>query len=314
MKKGLLIAFLISLSLNVLAQTDTASPSTTTTTVTSTTVTSTSTTTLPATAAVETTTSTTLPSNPPSTTDADQLASRLIPRGFSLGYRLQYFDYREPSPDVREHGPLNGIIGAFETPFGHDDKAFYRMEADYLFGRITYDGYYQNGDSLTASSDDHTFGLRFNIGSSVAQSSNFVVRLYTGGMFRYLYDYVQASGGYRREISQLSVPLGITYRKNLQRVTVSLTSEFDLLWAGIVKSHLSDVGPTHSDITNRQKNGFGGKISGTVEWPGKRTFIIEPSLQYWVIDDSDTDNDGTGNYLEPYNVTKMLNLNFIVRF
>lgn len=310
MKIAFVLFFLIGLSLNAKAQ------SVTTTSTTTSTLPSTTSTTLPVVEAPAPT-STTLPVIPAveAVAATDDLTSRLLPRGFSVGYRYQYFDYHEPSPDVREHGSLNGLVGAYEKPFGADSNSFFRVEGDFLFGRISYDGHYQNGDSLNASSDDRTIGLRFNIGYSVNQA-NSAIRFYTGGMFRYLYDYVQAPGGYRREISQLSVPLGMTYRKSFQKFTYSLTSEFDVLLAGIVKSYLSDVGPTHSDITNRQRTGFGGKIAGSIEWQGAGayTYIVEPSFQYWMIDDSNLDSDGTGTYLEPFNISKILNLSFIVRF
>jgi hypothetical protein len=236
-----------------------------------------------------------------------------LPKGISVGYRFQYFDYHEPSPGVREYGLMNGLGVGYEKPFGANDRAFYKIEGEFLIGKIRYDGHYLSGGGLTANSEDYTSSLRFHIGPSFAQG-NSVVRLYAGLAGRHLYDYVQATGGYRREVLQSSLPLGIIYRRVLPKITFAVSDEVDILLNGQVKSYLSDAGPPHSNIFNVQRTGFGGRIAVTLEWPGKHTLILEPSFQYWMMADSDTDSDGTGNYLEPANTTKMYNLNFTVRF
>jgi hypothetical protein len=235
----------------------------------------------------------------------------LLITGTYVGYRLQYFDYHEPSPDIREHGFLNGAVVGYDGVTS-ENRFFFKIELEYLTGLLTYDGSYQNnGGDLTASTHDHTSLLRLQFGKNYFLDTHQVLQVYSGFTARYLYDYVQAPGGYRREISQLTVPLGLTYRQALQTWSYGLTAEADILLSGKVKSHLSDVGPTYVDIENKQSQGYGFKLGADFNFPwNKRTIVIQPTWQYWARSDSDIDRD----LLEPYNTSSIFNLALLLKF
>jgi len=234
--------------------------------------------------------------------------------GVYIGYRFQYFDYQEPSPNVHQYGPLHGLVVGVDGLLPRTDF-FYKIEAEYLTGVLIYDGFYQSGGALEANTEDHTASLRLHFGFIDYLSSNTSLQIYSGLMYRYLYDYVQASGGYRREISQITLPLGITRRQALQNWAYGLTAEIDILASGAVKSHMSDVGPTYSDIENKQSRGYGVKLGADFDLPfRKMVFMIQPTFQYWLMDDSDIATNSHGSFLEPYNISKMYNLSLILKF
>lgn len=252
---------------------------------------------------------------PPTADQSDDLINPLLViTGPYVGYRFQYFDYVEPSPDIHQFGALNGAVVGYDGIIRGNDF-FYKAELEYLTGTLSYNGYYQGGGALEADTNDHTALLRFNIGFTTYQTTNTALQFYSGLTSRYLYDYVQASGGYRREISQVTLPLGIIRRQAFNHWAYGLMGEIDILVSGVVRSHLSDVGPSYTDIENKQSRGFGARVGAEFDIPiNSMTLMIQPTFQYWVRDDSDIDTTSQGSYLEPHNTTKIYNLSVSLKF
>lgn len=95
----------------------------------------------------------------------------------------------------------------------------------------------------------------------------FILAYYSGLGYRFLYhDFrgITSTGarGYRRKSNYLYLPIGVEYTVSFLENSKFITNlEFDLLLIGRQKSYRSDIGPSNSDITNKQTRGFAARLN-----------------------------------------------------
>lgn len=243
-----------------------------------------------------------------------QLETSKGKKGIAVGYQYGFVEYNEPGL-MKEYGSLHGIHASYD--FMLTDK-FIRLESDFSAGSLTYDGHYQDGTPTTTTTKDSIFNLR-GMGVWTHHFTVTTMLNWYGGLgLRYLNDKIVGRGGYEREISYLYFPVGVTLTQQLNSGwSISGNFEYDIFFAGRVKSHLSDVNPSNSDIENTQTSGFGTRASLNVRKDFQTYAVkVQPYFQYWHIKDSNfvpvVDENGQRGYLyEPENSSKMLGLNVI---
>ncbi len=215
-------------------------------------------------------------------------ADPLRPKGIEANLAVAWFDYEEPGL-MREYGFLPGI--GVRARFRPDAPGIVLDAQAELFGGVlTYDGEYQDGTPLTADTVDMVTEERGTIGYDLL-GRDWRVTPYLGLGYRYWFDRVQVSGGYRREIRYLFAPMGLEAAWKLDRsAVVGMRGEYDLFLQGWVSSHLSDVSASWDDAENGQDFGSGHGVRGAAfaTWPiGQSHFLtLEAFARYWWVGDS----------------------------
>lgn len=204
---------------------------------------------------------------------------------FEIGTEIYYKYYEEPNV-MREKGMMYGLVGSYT----YHNKLMFKLEGRGSYGQIDY----RNSGDIDGI-DDYLLEARALVGYDFIIEKKHCITPYIGGGYRYLNDdsagEISSTGarGYERESNYFYSPVGIEVTAILGK-TVSLREilEFDYLWRGIQKSHLSDVDAGYNDIKNTQKEGYGFRGSVTLHFTTKRIdFEIGPFIRYWWVDDSD---------------------------
>jgi hypothetical protein len=239
---------------------------------------------------------------------------------FEVGYEYMYFRYKEPGL-MKETGSLNGVFGRYTHHFPRGMMV--RAELEVLGGSLRYDGQYADGTPLTTDNDDWLVGGRLLAGKDflLDKEERWALTPYIGIAARYWYDKIKATGGYEREITQLYSPIGVELNNALSKDwRWGARAEYDLFWAGWVKSHLGQVSG-YEDITNTQDafSGQGAEAALFLKYRlEKVSFLLEPYYRYWWVGESneETANTPTGraDFVEPENNTHMAGVRLGVAF
>ncbi len=228
---------------------------------------------------------------------------------FNIQGQSGYFTYEEPGL-MREYGALYGARLTVETsqPLS---QHYFIGEFDFLKGDITYDGAYDNGTPVKSPTRDLIWAARGLMGFPNEQYVDHQPTLmpFVGLAYRSLNDIIEGRGGYERQISYLYLPVGLRIGGEMAPDTsVAANMEADLLLAGSVKSHLSDVSSEYPDITNRQEAGSGYGLQADVSFHYKTASFglhFQPFVQYWNIKTSQPvyvySSQRTRKYVEPDN-------------
>jgi len=208
---------------------------------------------------------------------------------FEAGYEMYYFRYEEPTIDVN----LSGILYGLKLGYTYRPKNFmFRGTARVAGFGTDYNGAYQSGADLQAGSDDYIMEYRGLVGYSLPFLKTTKITPYTGLGFRYWWNEIQDSGGYRREVSYFYTPIGVEHINRLSKNwSLGIKGEYDIIWYGQAKSYLSDVVSELNDVTNKQTDvgrNFGVQTSIFLRWePEKFILQIEPYFRYWSVEQSD---------------------------
>lgn len=246
---------------------------------------------------------------------------------------LEVINYDEPGV-MQEEGLLYGIAAAVEQDI--DTLWSWRLEASWVYGDIEYDGATVNlvtGEEVPAKVDTPNTILNARLlAARRMEYEGRSFRPYAGVGYRLLIDDLPGDAGYTREQTYWYLPLGIeagTWSPTQWRT--GLRVEFDWLIRGMNDSS-TDLGFVDADVT--QDTGYGFQLSlsfvrvfsGGIS-PGRPIWLtLEPFIQYWDIDRSDSDTDeiavpvdggvliGEVTYIEPDNTTEIYGIRASIDF
>jgi len=246
----------------------------------------------------------------------------------------EYSSYKYEEPSLMEtSGHFTGFSLSYASALPQDWAI--RCEGKYSKGSLDYSS---NGTGSQKDITDIMAEIRAIVQLRMDSHKGFFhYGPYLGLGYRYLND--DSSGwptdtgywGYERESNYYYFPLGGEVGiKPVKTIECSLGAEYDYLLWGVQKTHLSDVPSPYydtvlTDITNRQKKGYGYKFYlRFLVKAADLDFICEPFFKYWAIKESaEADiylrsSDGSeyliGSGVEPENNTREIGLRLGVRF
>lgn len=202
-----------------------------------------------------------------------------------LGLESHYFWYTEPNV-MSMYGPLSG--GDFLYRPNIKGPLNLNLEWSIVFGIIQYDGQLSDGTPVKAGAFDGESNLRLMSEYQVYTEgvSNFYLDLGLG--YRYLYDRVDSNRAYTREIAYFYFPVGARSEFKIKDYNFGVGFDYDFLWYGKAKSHLSEVTSGYPDATNTQKNGNGLRVYLESYLQFKSySLLVRPYYQWWYVDNSD---------------------------
>jgi hypothetical protein len=209
---------------------------------------------------------------------------------YRVGASLGWVNYLEPGY-ISFYGFMLGGHGLAEikTPSVFD----FRFEGDAYYGIIQYDGavedQFKNVTPLKAGANDYIIVARAKPELALLGRSESNIFLNAGFGYRYLNDRVNSTSGYQREVAYLFFPVGTRTEFRLNdRVSLGADLEYDFLWYGKVKSHLSDANASNPDAINTQNSGYG--FRALLEFKMLThlgSLSVKPYYQWWSIDLSD---------------------------
>ncbi len=224
---------------------------------------------------------------------------------WEIAPEVSFFRYEEPHV-MKNKGVLYGVAGAYARQRG--DQLF-RMEAEFAFGTVDYEGALMDGTPYTMEdSRDYLLNLRLLWGQQGEPEDSWDRRFYAGIGYRGLNDdSTQDSAGYDRQSNYLYLPVGLKTCHTLGgHWQIELGGEFDMLLIGVQLSVLDD-----ETVTNVQWPGLGGRASVELRHRAAAADLaLAPFVQYWWVDDS---NISAGWY-EPRNNSLQYGLSLIWRF
>ena len=233
-------------------------------------------------------------------------------RSWNIGPEVYYFRYEEPSM-MKSEGVFVGInvnytcrawVPEYPEDLVSESKYMLRAEGRFAWGEVDYDGQTWDGTPVTMSSiDDFALETRLIFGPDFLTETS-IHTFFTGIGYRYLNnDSSDYMGGYERESNYLYLPLGFELTsQETDGWSWGAAIEFDLLLWGSQRSHLSDVGL--SDVDNEQNSGYGLRASFKLQKRNNNTsFIIEPFVRYWNIEESEVAYSDGIPVVEPDNET-----------
>ncbi|MFH1146749.1 MAG: hypothetical protein V1736_03485 [Pseudomonadota bacterium] len=240
------------------------------------------------------------------TCSAQEASDKLLyPRGWELGYEVEYFDYEEPTVDIGMDGIMHALHAQYTFRPGGKSGAVLSADGRLSGGTLEYQGRTWGGTPLEQDHDDAVVEFQGIAGNDFQVSTNARITVFVGLGRRYWNDEPSNGSGYEREIAYLYSPIGIEVAgTNGRDWSIAVRGEYDVFWDGEVMTHLSDVG--YSDVTNNQDSGYGTRASVEVSRNLGHGFLaIRLFFRYWDIDKSDLQFSGRGTWsYEPENTTK----------
>jgi hypothetical protein len=221
-----------------------------------------------------------------------------------LGVTATHYKYTEPGlasiKGMKIGFDYSGtyVIGS-QWP-NRNDGWFVRGDLRYATGKVDY------SSGISGSIDnlkDWYYEVRGLIGKEFDQGS-YVLAPYVGVGFRHLENDLRGvsttgARGYRRESNYTTLPIGVLHKMKLSNHSqLHTTVEYSHLLRGQQESKLSDVGPAFTDVSLRQRSGYGLRLGAMVKFD---TWSVGPMLSVWRIKASEI--GGTPPVLEPKNNT-----------
>lgn len=200
---------------------------------------------------------------------------------FELRPEISYIVYKEPEV-MKEKGMMYGLAGSY----AYHNKMMLKGEAKGSWGEVDY-----SNSGKIKNITDYMLEFRGLVGYDFPISNSSTFTPYIGLGYRYLNDDMSGKTsttgalGYERESNYIYSPLGVAFIIDLgNKWSTVETIEYDLLWWGKQKSHLSDAVPGFNDPSNRQEKGYGLKGSLTLQKKGEKIDIeVGPYIRYWNI-------------------------------
>lgn len=230
--------------------------------------------------------------------------------GMQLGLSVSQYKYSEPGYMNLKASKIGVDVSkthVMTSAWPHTSESWF-MTGEF---RLATGSAEYNGASGTASGlRDWYWETRALIGTDFAMNG-YVLSPYVGLGYRHLNNDLRSLvGGYRRQSTYLSLPIGLTHKfKDSPQSQIATTLEYIHLIRGRQTAQLSDYTSLRSDVTMRQKRGYGVRFKILKQLD---TWSIGPSLTYWKLDASET--SGTSGFFEPKNNTVELGLNLSFRF
>jgi hypothetical protein len=208
----------------------------------------------------------------------------------NIDYTYSDFTYKEPL--MSEKGRLAGVRG--DVGIGLASFLGVSAGGEYQNGNLTYDGSTFDGAMVKVVTKDSIRDLRA------------MVHIYMGSLVlsggtaqRELYNDLVIS--YRRRQIYDYYPVTLTlYRRNLY-----VKLETDIWRKGTNKTYMSDVNPAERDVEFSQTSGsgYGAEVGCLI--PNPWGFFTRVFLAYhrWDVAESNMQNDGVLNLVEPKNNT-----------
>ncbi len=245
-------------------------------------------------------------------------AGSAIKYNFEIAPEYTSFHYEEPPINVKEDASLYGF-NAVVTGRSRANSLMGRIEGRFVAGRVDYDGSLNDGTPWTDKGDDYAFESRALIGRDFRSNKSRITPFFGIG-FRYWNDNLESQYAYERETRYIYSPIGIETASLIANSWIfGFSAEYDVFWAGVVKSHLSDVNVNFNNLKNEQDSGYGARCSVYLKKRFKEKFLlaIEPFFRYWDIDQSNNANvtfAGTivGYGYEPANRTREYGLRVLL--
>lgn len=218
---------------------------------------------------------------------------------FSIGTEGFYDTYNEPGPDVK----VNTYGGSITGKWIHNWQSYFTaVDLRYSIGNNDYKSPSGTYSGARQDETDDRIRLGMNLGAFAP---------YTGLGLRYFADNSKGevtsrgAGGYDRRITQLYVPLGLSYTHTTNAGwTITPDLEYDRLAYGNVNSRLGTI-PGFYNIDNRQHSGYGVRGELMVGWKtanNKTELQCGPFFRYWNVNNSAVTVDPVGRgWIEPKN-------------
>ena len=231
-------------------------------------------------------------------------ASLATKTGHEIGVTGSTYKYTEPGLVTIKANKLGlDYSGIFAIGTQWPDRNagwFLRGDLRYANGKADY----SSGISgAINNAPDWYYEVRGLVGKDF-DMGGYVLAPYAGLGYRHLENDLRGvsttgARGYRRESNYTTLPVGVTHKLKLDRnMQLDTTLEYAHLIRGKQDTKLSDALPTLSDITNKQRSGYGLRLSTMVRFGA---WSVGPSLTLWRIKDSD--RAGTPALIEPKNNT-----------
>lgn len=208
----------------------------------------------------------------------------------NLDYTYTDLVYKEPSL-MNEKGRLAGVRG--EVGMNVFGLMGLSAGGEYQDGNLNYDGSTFGGTPVKQVTKDYFRRTEF-----LAHLFYGPVTVSAGLAERYWFNDLVIS--YRRRTRYNYIPVCLTYRMD----SAYLKFEHDIWQKGWNKSHMSDVNASARDVEFKLGTGTGfGVEMGYLIPAGGVTTRIFVAYHKWDIKESDIQNDGTQNLIEPKNNT-----------
>ena len=235
-----------------------------------------------------------------------------------VGTEISYIKYEEPDV-MEETGAMFGVVATY----AYHNKLMLKAQGKWSGGKVDYDGKLNSGAAYEIKGvTDYMVEARGLGGYDFSVSDTITITPYFGFGYRYLNDDLSKDpAGYTRESNYFYSPIGVEAIASLnENWSLGAMVEFDIFWAGVQKSHLSNLSAGQSDIENDQKNGYGIRGSIMLQKVGdKVNLVVEPYIRYWNIGESETTPISYGgSYVgygyEPKNHSTEIGARFAVKF
>ena len=208
---------------------------------------------------------------------------------WEVGPEAYYFQYKEPSFNVKTDGIMYGVAGSYT----HHNYNHWMIKAD---GQAAWGGvdYGSTVSGTVNGIDDTMLEGRVVEGYDIYLQEDVIFTPFFGSGYRYLNDdssgKISSTGahGYERESNYFYSPVGVEFSSKFEGDwDFGAILEYDLLWIGQQKSHLENVASGLNTVSNDQNSGYGFRGSVKFQKKGDQfDLLIEPFVRWWNVKDS----------------------------
>lgn len=222
-------------------------------------------------------------------------------------YKYKYEEEVDGTSFMEETGTKYGFSVTGIERFA--DEYYAIADIRYATGDVSYSSASGTGDVT-----DKVYEARLLVGKE-AEVENYLLSSYTGVGYRMLKNDLRdlGLGGYRRKSQYIYIPIGVMHRfhaGNSGRISTNI--EYDYLAWAKQTSYISDVDSFFINIENKQRHGYGARVSSTYE---QEDWSIGLFFNYWKIGDSELNDYYYPIVIwEPKNETKEYGVQLKYRF
>jgi hypothetical protein len=219
-----------------------------------------------------------------------------------IGGELRNYKYSEPG-FVTHEGFMYGGYADYLYRFVPSTSV--SVGGNLIYGALNYDGglcdNFGNCEPYQATTNDLI--MRGHGRVHINPNSNISLQLGLG--FRYLSDKGQGQGFYQRTGTWFYVPVAAGFKVPLaNQAKLNFLAEYDMIVSGGIKSNLSEVDTTYSDVYMTQTGG------GLIIKTGYEENQFEVNLFYesWSLNESSPVTTGGSTFIEPKNQSQSFGL------
>jgi len=233
------------------------------------------------------------------------------------GYHESYHETVDGASFMTEKARMLGLTMALREDVNDKGDSFL-LRGRYAWGSADY----------SSASGQYSGLNRKNFDFSLVYQHAFALSATTltpefGIGYRRLDDHLEQSGwgGYARNSMYSYLLFGISSRNNINADwMVSPRLAYKYMLAGSQESQLGNISSSCSNLSNRQKNGYGyeANLAFDRKLESGNYLTLAPYYRYWHIKDSDTATAVCGNWviygMEPHNTTTEVGMNLSYSF